>query len=187
MYSLYFDGLYRRLAEFEESLGNVGFMCYGWLIEKDRVQVARGHGASGRKKNASSYVAEYLALIEGLEALRDMGIQKESIHIVGDAKTVIDQMLGLAEVRSGSVRPLHRKAQQLAWKFRDLSWQWVPRRYNHSADRLTRHALQQMQATPEFFQEAMRALEHHALSKRRSNDPLPLLDLWVFQPAGSSS
>ena len=53
-----------------------------------------------RKCTAGSNAAEYLALIEGLEALEDLRIGNEPVEVRGDAKCVIDQMLGHAAVSS---------------------------------------------------------------------------------------
>ncbi|HVP22128.1 MAG TPA: reverse transcriptase-like protein [Anaerolineaceae bacterium] len=119
-------------------------MCYGWLISEDDQVIARGHGGYTHREVASSNGAEYLALIEGLEALSDLGLKGERVLVVGDAKSVIDQMQGYAEVTSTRIKTLHRKARRLSQKMAGLQWQWVPRGKNKAADRLTRHALRQI-------------------------------------------
>lgn len=119
-------------------------MCYGWLIYENNLVIAKGHGSYTHREVASSNGAEYLALIEGLEALKVLGLKNEAVMVVGDAKSVIDQMQGFAEVTSTRIKTLHRKAVRLSQKMAGLQWLWVPRRDNKAADQLTRHALRQV-------------------------------------------
>jgi ribonuclease HI len=141
MITLRFDGLYRTLHPSNDPKEMTGLMCYGWVVYRDGCAVAHGHGAYARQEDASSHSAEYLALIEGLMALRDMGVQREPVEIIGDARSVIDQMTGMAGVSSPRARPLHQRAQRMARHFHHLRWVWQPRRENFAADRLTRRAL----------------------------------------------
>jgi ribonuclease HI len=174
MYTLRFDGLLRSLSDEKD----VGFLCYGWLILRDGVVIATGHGAYGRCKGATSNVAEYLALIDGLEALTDLGVCDAPIEVSGDARCVIDQMLGIARVRAINTLPLHRKATRLAQQFPRLWWVWTPRRKNKAADALTRRAMRQMDYDPEQYQAAVRALID--ANKRPSTRLVPLLGLRVY-------
>ena len=80
---------------------------------------------------------------------RDQSGTRETVMVCGDAKSVIDQMEGKAAVVAVSIKPLHRKAHKLAHQFRNLYWEWTPRRYNHTADALTRRALRQIRAYPD--------------------------------------
>jgi ribonuclease HI len=147
MYTLKFDGLYRGISNGAGILSSAGLLCYGWLITRKGIEIARGHGACVRIRDASSSVAEYLALIEGLDALADMGLQGERITIVGDARTVIDQMRGVCAVHSHTVLALYRRANRLALRFDCLMWSWTPRRNNKAADLLTRKAMRQLRLT----------------------------------------
>jgi ribonuclease HI len=143
MYTLNFDGLFRESEKNSEIESDI--MCYGWLISENNEVIAKGHGSYTHREVASSNGAEYLALIEGLEALKDMGLTNEPVQVVGDARTVIDQMQGFAEVSSPRIKTLHQKAIRLSHKMAGLQWLWVPRNENKAADQLTRHALQKIQ------------------------------------------
>ncbi len=143
MYTLRFDGLYQS-GWFDSISHESALMCYGWLIYKHGALIARGHGGLIREDIASSSSAEYLALIEGLSALYDLGIIDESIQAVGDSKSVIEQMSGAAGVNSYRVKNLHRRATKLSSRFSHLQWLWEPRKRNHAADELTRRALKQI-------------------------------------------
>ncbi len=151
LYTLHFDGLYRSgWYRDQNHVAPRDIMCYGWLVEKNGRVIARGHGGLLHRTLASSNYAEYIALIEGLEALRDLGLEREEIHIIGDAKSVIDQMTGHARVSSDQVRGLHQRAQRLSRWFYNLHWRWAPRQQNRDADTLTRKALKQIRLSSEY-------------------------------------
>jgi ribonuclease HI len=153
-------------------------MSYGWLIFKRGKLVARGLGVFARRKYAASNIAEYLALIEGLEALADMNIGDAYVEIRGDAKCVLDQMAGRANVTSLPTRSLYRRAKKLAQAFTHLEWHWVPRRENHAADTLTRQAFRRMRNLPEAYHEALDSLANSL--KSNATYLWPVLDLRVF-------
>jgi ribonuclease HI len=183
MLILQFDGLFRVAPEDLHLGDNAGFMCYGWVIFRDNMVVARGHGGYIRGKDASSNVAEYLGMIEGLEALLDMQATGERVHISGDAKSIIDQMEGRAAVSASSIKPLYRRARKLARQFSRIVWEWTPRRDNHTADALTRRALRQIHANPQQYEAALQELGAQKNRKRKSARLCPLLDLRMFRTA----
>jgi ribonuclease HI len=176
MITLRFDGLYRTVSPDGDPGQTTGLMCYGWVIYRSGRLVAHGHGAYARPEQASSNSAEYLALIEGLQALRDMGVEREPIEIIGDARSVIDQMVGRAGVSSPAARPLYQRARRIARRFQRLAWTWQPRRSNHAADLLTRRALRQVRDDRESTRQALRASLNPRLGL------VALLDLCVFSP-----
>ena len=200
MLTLQFDGLYREvpanvtppasnrslsgsrhIANQSSTDGSAAFMCYGWVILRDGVVIAKGHGGYVRGRDASSNVAEYLALIEGLEALIDMGAERELICIGGDAKSVIEQMEGEASVSAESIKPLYRRARKLIQQFRHIYWNWAPRRYNHEADALTRRALRQLIANPETYADVLLALKKNRNKRKESLRLMPVLDLRIYR------
>jgi ribonuclease HI len=178
MLTLEFDGLFRGAPGNLHLTSDAGVMCYGWVILRDDVVIARGHGGYARGRDASSNVAEYLALIEGLEALIDMQATREPLLICGDAKSVIQQMEGEASVSASSIKPLNRRALRLAQRFSDICWTWKPRRHNHTADALTRRALQQIKSNATQMESAFACAPGHSSNRLRS-----LLDLRMYQAA----
>lgn len=178
-YHLAFDGLFRSLPGNTDPGSQAGVMCYGWVISKDRVIIARGHGAVVRGRHATSNVAEYLALIEGLDALLDMNLTDVKLKVSGDAKCVIDQMIGRAAVNAASMKPLHRRASRLAGRFSRLEWVWTPRKDNRPADSLTRRAMKQVRWNSSQLESAVREMG----SQSRL---FPLLDLRVLGPVGAT-
>jgi ribonuclease HI len=130
-------------------------MCYGWILRSGEQILARGHGAYARGRDANSNIAEYLALIEGLDA---------------------------PAVTSPVTRPLYRRAKRLAGRFQRLEWAWVPRKHNRAADQLTRRAMRQVHLDSHNYQAALRAIHPFNREGRLSGRFLPLLDLRVIQP-----
>ena len=88
---------------------------------------------------ATNNVAEYRALIRGLEeALRLGGTEAECLL---DSKLVVEQMSGHYKVKHPNVVGLHAEAQAQARKFRQVAYRYVPRAQNAEADRLVNAAL----------------------------------------------
>ena len=150
-------------------------MCYGWIVYEDDQILAIGYGSYTHREVASSNGAEYLALIEGLEALKVLGFHKAPVTIVGDAKSVIDQMQGCASVTSRRIQTLHRKAVSLSHKMAIVEWLWVPRRQNKAADQLTRQALRQLRRTNQ------QPLATIGRTKKSTGFQL-ISDLMIYQP-----
>lgn len=171
---LRFDGLYRPLTASRQR-ASAGLMCYGWIVTRGGMLIGRGHGGYVRAADASSHIAEFLGLIEGLEALADMHFEDQRVIIIGDARSVIDQMRGTAAVSAERVQPFYRRAQRSAERFSRLTWEWAPRSTNQAADALTRRALRQIRANPQSYLEIL---------NQKHPRFLPVLDLRVFQSSG---
>lgn len=171
MYILQFDGIYQR--SIPEIPSWDGISGYGWLITMKGVEIAHGFGLFAHRSTASSSMAEYLALIEGLDALVDLRVETELIEVHGDAKCVIDQMQGLSSVSSLSLRKLHRRACKLERNFHSLSWCWVPRQKNRQADQLSRRGLRYL---------GLATLPLHRMGRAQSAI-YPVVNLRVHTPA----
>ncbi len=176
MYTLQFDGMLRSAGnEFSKSFGLLG---YGWLITWNEMIVAHGFGVFLGAGKTGSNAAEYLALIDGLEALSDLQIWHEPIQIRGDAKCVIDQMLGLAGVSSPLTKQLNDRARKLAGRFHSLTWLWVPRRDNRIADSLSRRSFRYLHYAAQKVRRSYQA----ELPSKYGGNVIPLVDLRVHAP-----
>lgn len=183
MYELQFDGLFRRVGENTKT----GVMAYGWLISQDGEIVARGYGAVAGWAEATSNVAEYLALIEGLTALADMGVRREPVQVIGDSKIAISQMRGRAAIHAERMKELNLRARQLAAHFHKIEYTWCKRSQNKAADMLTRHALKQARRNQPHYNSVLKQLVTSRgmhLRKNRSllDSFMPLVELSVFRP-----
>lgn len=172
-----FDGLFRSFPG-SQALGiNAGILCYGWLITRRGVIAAQGHGAFARSREVNSSVAEYLALIESLDAALDLGVNGELVEVRGDAKTIIDQMRGACVVNAACIKPLYRQARTLADQIERIQWVWSPRKNNREADSLSRRAMQQVRRDRSAYQRLAETVLNFPAQHRRL---APVLDLRVY-------
>jgi ribonuclease HI len=184
MFTLWFDGLFQRVSIKASQPSEAGLMGYGWLILKNNLIVAKGQGVFARGKGATSGVAEYLALIEGLDALSDLCGQGVAVEIRGDAKFIIDQMTGASDVTSESIKPLHRQVKDLIRFIAPIHWVWTPRRQNRRADELSRHALSHLLRSPSYYTSAIETITRDASRRRNHGSFLSLVDLRIYQSNG---
>ncbi|MET0628904.1 MAG: ribonuclease HI family protein [Acidimicrobiia bacterium] len=84
-------------------------------------------------------VAEYRALIAGLEAARALGAR--SVSVRGDSKLVIEQVVGRWRVKQPHLKPLHARACELLSTFEHVDLEHVRRERNTDADALVNAAL----------------------------------------------
>ena len=90
---------------------------------------------------ATNNVAEWTALILGLEAAQRRGIRRLAVRL--DSELVVKQLLGEYRVKHVGLQPLHRRARQLLRHFDDVDVRHVPRKQNVDADRLVNRVLDQ--------------------------------------------
>lgn len=88
---------------------------------------------------ATHNVAEYRALIRGLEVALDHGVQRLRVYM--DSELVVDQVNGLSTVKEPRLRELHDVVDDLRGRFQSIRFAWVPREWNAGADQLARDAL----------------------------------------------
>jgi probable phosphoglycerate mutase len=120
------------------SRGNPGPAGYGavvWTADRANVLAETKH-AIGR---ATNNVAEYRALIAGLDDAVKMGATEAAVLM--DSKLVVEQMAGRWKVKHPDLVQLHAQAQALASQFRRISYEWIPRSRNTYADRLANEAM----------------------------------------------
>jgi ribonuclease HI len=88
---------------------------------------------------ATNNVAEYRALLLGLECARELGATE--VEVVGDSELIAKQVQGLYKVKHEAMRPLHRQALDSLARFERWSIRTVPRAQNARADALVNAAL----------------------------------------------
>jgi ribonuclease HI len=90
---------------------------------------------------ATNNVAEYRALLLGLERARELGASE--VEVVGDSELIAKQVQGVYKVKHEAMRPLHREALAALRGFERWSIRTVPRAQNADADALVNAALDQ--------------------------------------------
>lgn len=101
-------------------------------------------------------VAEYRALIRGLEEARTLGA--DSVEIRSDSELLVSQVQGKFKVKSPDLGPLHLEATRLLRQFPHWTAKRVSRGENGAADALVNRALDQ--AFPESSLEFSAIIEH---------------------------
>src|ERR1700722_5600471 len=88
---------------------------------------------------ATNNVAEYTALIVGLEQLARLGARR--IVIRGDSELIIKQMRGEYRVKNPGLRPLYEKVKSLVARFEKFRFEHNLRESNELADKLANLAM----------------------------------------------
>ena len=95
---------------------------------------------------ATNNVAEYRALLLGLEQARELGA--DEVEVVGDSELIANQVRGVYKVKHEAMRPLYQQAMAALSAFDRWTIRTVPRAQNARADALVNDALDQAQRAP---------------------------------------
>jgi ribonuclease HI len=117
--------------------GNPGPAAYGYVLEAEDGTVLAAHGE--RIGVATNNVAEYRALIAGLEKALELGL--DEVGVVSDSELLVKQMTGDYRVKNEALQELHGEASRMARRIGDVTYTAVRREHNELADRLVNEAL----------------------------------------------
>ncbi len=121
------------------SQGNPGPAGAGAIIEDvsgkllKELSVYLGH--------TTNNVAEYRALILGLQAAEELGAQEIGLKL--DSELLVRQLTGRSRVRSARLVGLYQQAKKLLEKYERVDIKHIPRRANRRADGLAQRAIRQ--------------------------------------------
>jgi dinuclear metal center YbgI/SA1388 family protein len=88
---------------------------------------------------ATNNVAEYQALLAGLEIALDRGVERLDVFL--DSELVVRQVNGEYKVKDAGLKPLHQQACVLLSKFHEVDVRHVRREQNAAADALVNQAI----------------------------------------------
>jgi ribonuclease HI len=88
---------------------------------------------------ATNNVAEWRALVSGLERARELGVDEIAIRM--DSELVVRQVTGVYRVKHADLIPLHAKAKTLLRNFKSVDIRHVPRKQNAAADAVVNQCL----------------------------------------------
>ena len=126
-----------RLSTDGGARGNPGPAAYGYVLEAEDGTVL---DARGEKIGvATNNVAEYRALIAGLEAALAHGVKE--LEVVSDSELLVKQMHGEYRVKNAALKTLSTQAAALGRGLDSVSYTAVRREHNELADRLVNEAL----------------------------------------------
>ncbi len=126
-----------RLSTDGGARGNPGPAAYGYVLETEDGTVLAAHGAA--IGIATNNVAEYSALIAGLEKAADVGVSE--LEVISDSELMVKQMRGEYKVKNAALRDLSLHARAVARRLGTVRYTAVRREHNELADRLVNEAL----------------------------------------------
>jgi ribonuclease HI len=119
------------------SRGNPGPAGAGFVLETPGgAEICAGGRFLGETTNN---VAEYEALVWGLEVARSRGIERLAVYC--DSELVVRQMTGVYKVKHENMKPLFARASELARGFASVRFEHVLREQNKRADELANQAM----------------------------------------------
>jgi ribonuclease HI/predicted nucleic acid-binding Zn-ribbon protein len=128
-YTLYCDGASR---------GNPGRAAIGFVLVDPVGEERLAHGEVLGDRITNN-VAEYTALLRGLEAAAAAGVRRLLVRL--DSELAVRQLRGEYKVRNPGLRPLFEAAQELQARFESFRIKHVRREENQRADALANAAL----------------------------------------------
>ena len=117
--------------------GNPGPAAFAYVLEGDDGTPIAAHGeAIG---TATNNVAEYSALIAGLERAAESGVTE--LDVRSDSELMVKQMRGEYRVKNPALQELFLDASRAARALGRVTYTHVRREHNELADRLVNDAL----------------------------------------------
>ena len=122
--------------------GNPGPAAWAFVLEAadGTVLDARGEAIGVATNN----VAEYRALVAGLERAVEAGI--DELEVISDSELMVKQMRGEYRVKNRALQELSLEASRLARRIGSVRYRAVRRESNKLADSLVNEALDRAQA-----------------------------------------
>jgi ribonuclease HI len=119
------------------SRGNPGPAAYAFVLEAEDGTVLDARGEA--MGVATNNVAEYAALVAGLERAVKAGVSE--LEVVSDSELVVKQMRGEYKVKNRALQELCLEASRLARGIQRVTYTAVRREHNELADSLVNEAL----------------------------------------------
>ncbi len=112
--------------------GEAGIGCFIQLSDGRTIKISEHIGIT------TNNVAEYKALIKGLEAAKEAGA--EEIEIFSDSELLVRQICGIYKVKNKNLRELYERVRKLLSKFKLYTITHIKRDDNAIADILAKEA-----------------------------------------------
>jgi ribonuclease HI len=117
--------------------GNPGPAAIGAVVKSADGEVLEERGE--RIGTATNNVAEYRALLLGIERARELGASE--LDLIGDSELIVRQVKGEYKVKDATLRELHGEVRKALRPFESWSIRHVRREQNAEADRLVNQVL----------------------------------------------
>jgi ribonuclease HI len=117
--------------------GNPGPAAFAYVLEAPDGETIDSHGEAFGV--ATNNVAEYRALVAGLERAGELGVRE--VEVVSDSELMVKQMRGEYAVKNEALRDLWLQATRAARTLGSVRYTAVRREHNKLADQLVNDAL----------------------------------------------
>lgn len=117
--------------------GNPGPAAVGVVVRDRGGEVLAERGE--RIGEATNNIAEYRALLRGLELAKQLG--GTELELIGDSELIVRQVEGRYKVKNAGMKELHGQVRRALRDFDSWSIRHVRREQNADADRLVNEAL----------------------------------------------
>ena len=117
--------------------GNPGPAAFAYVLEAEDGTALAAHGEAIGV--ATNNVAEYSALVAGLEKAVELGVR--DLEVISDSELMVKQMRGEYKVKNEALRELSIRAARIARELGAVRYTAVRREHNELADRLVNEAL----------------------------------------------
>jgi ribonuclease HI len=126
-----------RLSTDGGARGNPGPAAFAYVLEDEHGELLAAHGEA--MGVATNNVAEYSALVAGLEQAVELGV--DELDVISDSELMVKQMRGEYKIKNEALRELSQRAGRLAREVGSVRYTAVRREHNELADRLVNEAL----------------------------------------------
>ena len=117
--------------------GNPGPAAYGYVLEDEDGALLAAHGEAIGE--ATNNVAEYRALIAGLEKAAELDV--DELEVISDSELLVKQMRREYKVKNEALLELWTEASGLVRQLGSVRFTAVRREHNELADQLVNEAL----------------------------------------------
>jgi ribonuclease HI len=117
--------------------GNPGPAAIGVVVRGEGGEILEERGE--RIGTATNNVAEYRALLLGIERARELGARE--LELIGDSELIVRLVKGEYKVKDATLRKLHAEVGEALGQFGSWSIRHVRREQNAEADRLVNEVL----------------------------------------------
>jgi len=117
--------------------GNPGPAAIGVVVRDPEGGILEERGE--RIGTATNNVAEYRAMLLGIERARELGATE--VELIGDSELIVRQVKGEYKVKDATLRDLHAEVGRSLADFERWSIRHVRREQNAEADRLVNEVL----------------------------------------------
>ena len=107
---------------------------YGYVINRG-IETFTGNGSLGRYTWMTNNIAEWEALIRGIEHCIYLGI--EDLVVYGDSKLAVNCGSGRWKTKAEHLKKYKIKIDKLKQSFKSIRFEWIPREENYLADELS--------------------------------------------------